>query len=100
MYNLVMYDKILEIPTPEKSEKEETAPVLYVYSKQYGETTATLKPGFDKVPEKVEGKYNLEVPPEVLDIYREVLHLGGSALLVGGCVRDMVISTEFPELAS
>lgn len=84
----------IEILTPEKVKAEDAPTQLWVWTKKYGETVSTLKPGFEREARKIEGEYSIEVPHEVMDICREVNSLGGKALLVGGCVRDAVISVE------
>lgn len=47
----------------------------------------------------LEGIYKMEVPQEVMEICELLRNSGGHALLVGGCVRDMVIAQELPEFA-
>ncbi len=54
-----------------------------------------LSPDFDHLPEaRVYKEYEMEVPEEVLEFCRVVEKLGGRVLLVGGCVRDMIVSNE------
>lgn len=86
-----------KVLTPE-SERAGNAPDKVISStKKYGETISTLKPGFDKHVEKYENVYEVEIPLEVSKICEEIYNLGGRALLVGGCVRDSVITKEFPD---
>lgn len=91
-------ESINTIVTPESVLKENPPQSLYVYTEKYGETVSTLKPGFESNVEKYEGVYEVDVPDEVLDICKEISGLGGRALLVGGSVRDAVISKEFSDL--
>jgi len=84
--------------SPDSVSKENVPNKVYSYSKKYGETISTLKPGFELKVEKYEGVYEVDVPEEVLKVCKEVYGMGGRALLVGGSVRDTVISTEFPEM--
>lgn len=85
-----------KILTPEE-DKWSKAPenTMYVVTKKYGETVSNLARGFEGQPEnRVEGRYCIEIPEEITDFCREISSLGGRALLVGGCVRDAVISKE------
>ncbi len=87
-----------EILTPEKEKKENASAKLWVYTKKYGETLSTLKPGFeDEAAEKIQGEYKIEVPRAVTNMCKEIRSLGGRALLVGGSVRDAVISQELED---
>lgn len=74
-----------------------TEPQLYVVSDKYGTTESYTGPGFLENSKKIENTYDMEVPEEVLDLCREIRGLGGTALLVGGSVRDMVVNTEFKQ---
>jgi len=74
-----------------------TEPQLYVVSDKYGTTESYTGPGFLENSKKIENTYYMEVPEEVLDLCREIRGLGGTALLVGGSVRDMVVNTEFKQ---
>jgi tRNA nucleotidyltransferase (CCA-adding enzyme) len=87
------------ILNPKEEDKLPPPDKLYVYTKKYGETISTLKPGFEASVEKYERVYEIEVPEEVMNICQEINGLGGRALLVGGSVRDAVITTEHPELS-
>ena len=58
------------------------------------ETVTTLGPDFETDTIKYEGKYHIDVPVKVSEACRELSNLGGRALLVGGSVRDAVMSTE------
>ncbi len=82
------------LPGQEKSDLEG----FYVVTDKYGETRSELKSGFEKGVEKHEGEYFVEAPDEVIQICEEISKLGGRALLVGGSVRDTVISKEHPEM--
>ncbi len=84
--------------TPDLVSKENAPDRVYAYSKKYGETVSTLKPGFETKVEKYEGIYEVDVPEEVLKVCKEIYGIGGRALLVGGSVRDAVISTEFSDM--
>ena len=35
-----------------------------------------------------------EIPEKILELARVIQHAGGRALLVGGCVRDMLMGTQ------
>lgn len=87
-----------EISTLEDVKAENAPDKLFVYTEKYGETTSFLKPGFESNVEKYEGIYEVKVPEEVLKVCDEIQKIAGRALLVGGSVRDTVISTEFPEM--
>jgi tRNA nucleotidyltransferase (CCA-adding enzyme) len=71
------------------------SPQLYATSEKYGVIESYTKPGFLENSEKFKDVYKMEVPEEVTDLCREIRGIGGTALLVGGSVRDMVINTEF-----
>lgn len=92
------YENTPKILTPEDLRLENAPDRVYAYTKKYGETVSTLKPGFEEKVEKYEGTYEVEVPEEVLTVCKEIYGIGGRALLVGGSARDAVISTEFPEM--
>jgi len=54
-----------------------------------------LSPDFDRLPpEQIYKEYEMEVPEEVLEFCRIIEGLGGRVLLVGGCVRDAILSME------
>lgn len=60
-----------------------------------GKIETYLNPEFDLLPpEQIYKEYEMEVPEEVLEFYRLIEGLGGRVLLVGGCVRDVIISKE------
>ncbi|HLD51219.1 hypothetical protein A3K34_01125 [candidate division WWE3 bacterium RIFOXYC1_FULL_40_10] len=88
----------LTVLTPEAVSKENSPDRFYVSTKKYGETISTLKPGFEQNVEKYEGVYEVDVPKEVLKVCKEIQSIGGRSLLVGGSVRDAVITKEFPEM--
>lgn len=72
-------------------------PQLYAISEKYGTIESYTKPGFFEKSEIIEGTYSMEIPEEVTDLCREIRGLGGTALLVGGSVRDMVVNTELEQ---
>ena len=85
-----MENKIKEVAI-----KGEVKPSLYVVTGKYGVIESKMTPGFTENSGAIEKKYKIEnIPEEVMDICRELRGLGGTALLVGGCVRDAVISQE------
>jgi tRNA nucleotidyltransferase (CCA-adding enzyme) len=86
------------ILTPEIVSRENGPDRIYAHTSKYGETISTLKPGFESKVDKFEGTYEVDVPEEVLKVCKEIYGIGGRALLVGGSVRDAVISTEFPDM--
>ena len=54
-----------------------------------------LNPEFDALrPEEIHDEYSMELPQEVLGFCKIVEAVGGRALVVGGCVRDAIISKE------
>lgn len=54
-----------------------------------------LNPEFDLLPpEQIYKEYEMEVPEEVMEFCRLIEKIGGRVLLVGGCVRDVIMSTE------
>lgn len=78
---------------------KEASTNLYVVSNKYGVVESKLTSGFSKDSEATEKKYKIEnIPSEVLDICKELESIGGRALLVGGSVRDCVISKELPDM--
>ncbi|OGC50417.1 hypothetical protein A2716_04390 [candidate division WWE3 bacterium RIFCSPHIGHO2_01_FULL_40_23] len=86
-----------KVLTPE-DEKEAKPDKVYSVTKRYGEVVSTLTPGFEKNVKKYEGVYEVQVPNEITDVCREIHSLGGRALLVGGSIRDAVISKEIEEM--
>jgi tRNA nucleotidyltransferase (CCA-adding enzyme) len=84
--------------TPKSVSEQNPPDRVYAHTRKYGETISTLRPGFEANVEKYEGVYEVDVPDEVLKVCKEIYGLGGRALLVGGSVRDAVISKEFPEM--
>ncbi len=78
------------------SHETTNSPGLVSITEKYGEITTALNPEFAKGVESFEGKYKIETPEEVIDVSKEIASLGGRALLVGGSVRDAVISAELP----
>lgn len=54
-----------------------------------------LSRDFDRLPPKqIYKEYEMEMPEEVMEFCRVIKGLGGRVLLVGGCVRDMIISKQ------
>ena len=68
-----------------------------VSTKEFGEVPSHLSPRFDEAP-RTEVTYDIEVPEQIKSLCQLFQGLGGRALLVGGSVRDAVISQEVPEL--
>ncbi len=61
---------------------------------EFNRLEACLSPDFDRLPpEQIYKEYEMEVPEEVMEFCRLIEDNGGKALLVGGCVRDMIISS-------
>lgn len=76
-------------------ETENVNPSLISVSNKYGVIESKLKPGFTEKAGAIERKYKIEnIPSEVMDICHELAGVGGRALMVGGSVRDEVISQE------
>jgi len=98
---IVDVDVTFEIPSksylisPHDPEKFQT--FLISKTHEFGEVHSHLSPRFDEVP-KIEGSYKVEVPEQINSLCKLFQGLGGRALLVGGSVRDVVISQEVPEL--
>lgn len=59
-----------------------------------------LNPNFSEGTLSIEGKYTIDVPQEVVDLCSALEAIGGKGLLVGGSVRDAVLSSEFPDTAA
>lgn len=85
------------IITPEEAHNTNRPDKLWVYTSKYGETLSTLRPGFNKEVRAYKGEYVIQIPDQVREICREIYGLGGAVLLVGGCVRDAVLSKERPD---
>ncbi len=68
----------------------------YGDSWKYGAIKAVLSSTLETESIRVEGVYQIEVPDEVIQLCREIEKVGGRALLVGGSVRDAIISAELP----
>jgi len=83
-----------QILTPEKVRRENPPTMLWVRTGKYGETRSVLKPGYERGSKEILNGYDIEVPDKIMSLAQEVRNLGGKALLVGGCVRDLVISKE------
>ncbi|MBN1162734.1 CCA tRNA nucleotidyltransferase [Patescibacteria group bacterium] len=86
-----------DILIPDKQIKVEGSTQLWLYTKQYGETEVFLQPGFGQEVNRIEGEYKMEVPDSVMRICHKVKSLGGRALVVGGSVKEMVMSQEFDD---
>ena len=72
---------------------------MCVVTDRYGVIESKIKRGFADEANSVEKKYKInEVPQEIINICHEIRGVGGRVLLVGGSVRDMVISQEHPDM--
>lgn len=67
-------------------------PNLLVYTQKYGITESFLGPNFSEKVASEEAFFELNVPQEIITLCKEIESLGGRALLVGGSVRDAIIS--------
>jgi tRNA nucleotidyltransferase (CCA-adding enzyme) len=60
-----------------------------------GSIESSLSPDFDRLPpENIYKEYEMEVPEELVKFCRLIESHGGRVLLVGGCVRDAIMSAE------
>lgn len=64
------------------------------------DSQSLLNPNFSEGTLIIENSYTIDVPQEVVDLCTALEAIGGKALLVGGSVRDAVLSAEFPDTAA
>ncbi len=80
-------------------QQKESQTNLVVVSDKYGVVESKLVQGFETGSESIEKKYKIEnIPQEVIEVCQELERVGARALLVGGSVRDAIISQEHPEM--